>query len=263
MADDPFAGLIPLTAPAPGIGRPVIRKGVEPPKPDLPQGFAIGDTQPAHPIAGLPPQFTQPESWRTLSPKEIADRGLPAGGSYQISGKTGEIKPLGEPPKTALTAEDRDKYKRQLQGAIGLRNRLGEVQKNYDKYIKGAAGSEGSILGALGEYLPATARPGNGLFDDSANSLMGDIASAYGLTAQQQNTPTELKIRFGPLIPGSSDRDLQIEGKMQRIRDIADQQENAARQALGLPLRPGTKPLAKTAPQPAPTSGWGKAEVVK
>lgn len=113
-----------------------------------------------------------------------------------------------------LTSEAVGKLKAQQQGVLGLARRLKEVRQRYDKDLKGGG------IGALAEYLPGALRPANSMFDDAARSMMGDMAAAQGLTAQQQNTPQEIEMRFGPLIPTAGERDERIEAKIARIQDM-------------------------------------------
>lgn len=69
----------PIT-PQPGIGRPVIRRGAEPPKPDLPQGWRFNPTtQQAERVPGLPSAFTEPKP---------ESNNLPSG--YRMNATTGK-----------------------------------------------------------------------------------------------------------------------------------------------------------------------------
>jgi hypothetical protein len=146
-----------------------------------------------------------------------------------------------------LTAEAASKLKAQLAGAENLNKRIAEVEARFHRDFNGSG------PGAVVEYLPGQLRPANQEFNDAAGSLMGDLAAAYGLSAQQQNTPTELKIRFGPFIPSASDRDEVILAKIQRLKDIALAQAEQARQQLG------DKASAALSASPASPPGSGGA----
>lgn len=150
--------------------------------------------------------------------------------------------------KGTLTSEDRGKFQRQMQGALGLKKRISEIEQLYTDSFRGAGGdqvaSDGTRtqtspgLGSAAEYLPGRVpiigRPVNEVFKNAGGSLMGDLAAAYGLTAQQQNTPVELEIRFGPFIPKAGDPDEVIERKIRRLKEVAEEQERQATDALGV-----------------------------
>lgn len=101
-----------------------------------------------------------------------------------------------------------------------LEHQINNLETLYNRNFKGGG------LGAAVEYLPGQIRPENAEFDNAGRALMGAIAQAQGLTAQQQNTPTELEIRFGPYIPKPSDRDEVIQFKIQQLKDLLNAQRN-------------------------------------
>jgi hypothetical protein len=83
---DPFDGLIPVDNPAP-LNRPIIRKGVEPGKPDLPQGWRIDPkTGQAERVPGLPSGFTEPKADKANSGD------LPQG--WRFNEQTGKAEPV-------------------------------------------------------------------------------------------------------------------------------------------------------------------------
>lgn len=131
-----------------------------------------------------------------------------------------------------LTAEQKLKLESQATGLGNLRTRLGEIDTRYQNDFKGGG------IGALSEYLPGALRPENQQFNDAGRAVMGDLAAAYGLSAQQQNTPEELKMRFGPFIPQATDRDEVIESKIARLNDILTGQEQLVSKQLGRDLTP-------------------------
>lgn len=135
--------------------------------------------------------------------------------------------PKGQGGSPGITAEQRGKLKAQQGGAIGLLRRIEEVETRYRNDFAGGG------ISALAEYLPGQLRPENQQFNDASRSLIGDLAAAYGLTAQQQNTPTELEIRFGPFIPRAGDRDEVIQAKIARLKEVAASQLDQANRQLG------------------------------
>jgi hypothetical protein len=71
------------------VGRPVIRKGPEPVKPDLPQGYGMrGDT--AAPVPGLPSAVTTPESYRPITKEERQQYGVDPQKPFVVNQKTGK-----------------------------------------------------------------------------------------------------------------------------------------------------------------------------
>lgn len=128
-----------------------------------------------------------------------------------------------------LTKDQRNKLEDQLASVRGLNSRIGEISDLYHRNFKGVG------LGSLAEYAPGFMRPVNQTFDDAGRSVMGDVAAAFGLSAQQQNTPAEMEIRFGPFIPKASDPDSVIEAKIARLKEISAQQGNLAAGRLGVP----------------------------
>lgn len=128
-----------------------------------------------------------------------------------------------------ITNQQRGKLQSQLAGIEGLSNRVAEVDQRFKKDMSATGPA------ALLEYLPGYIRPQNQRFNDAGRALMGDLAAAFGLSAQQQNTPAELEIRFGPFIPKASDRDPVIKSKIDRLKGIVASQGRQARKGLGMP----------------------------
>jgi hypothetical protein len=126
-----------------------------------------------------------------------------------------------------ITAEARGKLQAQLSGAQNLQRSIDEIEQRFKRDFSGTG------LAGMKEYLPGQIRPKNQEFNDAGRSLIGNLAAAYGLTAQQQNTPTELEIRFGPFVPRASDRDEVIAAKIARLRAVAQQQAEQAAKQLG------------------------------
>jgi hypothetical protein len=218
---------------------------------NLPPGFVLdGDPQSAGPVYGPPPKPAAPPAPPT--PLQIkADHRADTLAGLAVDRFNYQKQQDANKPGAAgggLTAEATGKLKAQLDGAHSMMERVKEIEERYNRDFKGVG------IGSIAEYLPATIRPANGEFDDASNAVMGDIAAAYGLTAQQQNTPQELKIRFGPFIPSSSDPDGRIEAKIKRLKAIAKSKAEQAARQLGIPTE---------TPAAANSGGWGKARRVR
>lgn len=114
---------------------------------------------------------------------------------------------------------------------MGLNRTLGDLRNRYNKDFKGQPANR---LFGLTEMLPAKMRPANGVFDDTANSLLADLAKAKGLTSQQFNTPAEQKMFFSPMIPNSSDTDEQIANKLDQLQRLVNQGATTYMRKLGM-----------------------------
>lgn len=109
------------------------------------------------------------------------------------------------------------------------------------------AGDKGSILGFGGErnvrsYLPWD-KEGSTLVN-TANSLVGTIAAAQGMTGGEMNSMAEMRARFGPMLPEATDTDEEIQRKIAGLRRMADAQGIAIGAQLGTPA-----PATPSAPQ--------------
>jgi hypothetical protein len=140
----------PIVSPVQGIGRPVIRKGPDT-KPDFIPGSPgqIYDpaTGAAKDIPGFKPKPDASKStFRTLSPKETVDRGLPPG-VYQESSE-GKVEKIGDLPKID---PDLSKSIKGL-GIDELLTNIGRARKQID------TGFATGVLGSLAGYFPGTPR---------------------------------------------------------------------------------------------------------
>lgn len=128
---------------------------------------------------------------------------------------------------TGLTAQDRNKLMGQKSALPLVEQRINEIEKLYDENFSATG------VGGLKEYLPGSMRPVNQTLDDAANSLLGPLGQAFGITAQQSNTPLELQLRFGPYLPQHGIRDDANRARIQRLREVVANQKAAVAQQLG------------------------------
>lgn len=110
-----------------------------------------------------------------------------------------------------------------------LQGTVGDLRQQYNQNFKGGG------LGALAEYLPSILRPANGVFNNTAGQLRGQIAQAQGLTSKQFDTPAEQKAFFEAFMPSSSDRDPQTEKKLDSLDRMANSGRANYMAQLGLP----------------------------
>lgn len=201
-------------APALG-GRPIIRKGADPVKPDLPQGYGMqGDT--AAPVRGLPAEFTTPDKWERASPNDLKPLGL--SGPYLINRKTGDVK-LVEVPKT-----DPDKKVDPQTAALELRNVIDKAFRARELSRKGwlATGFGADLAKKIGG---TTAADVDGLLDTiSANTAFETLqkmreASPTGgaLGAISERELDLLRSTTASLKQGQSDEQFQ-----KSMQDVAE-----------------------------------------
>jgi len=119
-----------------------------------------------------------------------------------------------------------------LEQVQGLNRTIGDLRNQYNKNFKGKG------VGSLAEYLPAMARPANGVFDNTALSLLADLAKAKGLTSQQFNTPAEQKMFFEPLLPNRNDTDEEIASKINALQRMTNDGTSRYARQLGMRTRP-------------------------
>ena len=124
-----------------------------------------------------------------------------------------------------LTPEVRKELINSYTQADQLQRLLDDARNLY----KDGPGATKGVAG-IQDYLPLTA---NQRFDAAGNAMRGQIASAMGFTASQNNTEKESQRNVGPYIPQSSDRDATAQDKFARIQEIIDSSRQRAIQQLG------------------------------
>lgn len=102
---------------------------------------------------------------------------------------------------------------------------LSKLRKQYGESFKGRSPAE---------YLPTTARPANGVFNDTSGGLSAYVAAALGLSGQQFNTPAEQQLFIGSILPRASDTDEQIENKLSTLSDLLANADRASAAQLGI-----------------------------
>lgn len=165
MAGDPFAdaGFESVTAPTDptGVGRPIIRKGVEPGKPGLPEGYAVdtgGPPPKATKVTGLPDAYTTPDSYRPMTADEKTAYGLDPSKPFTINIKTNkpELIPTGKdatPPPQTPDPFQTDAILKQIQNVRELAKQpfaLGPASP-YLKHIPIIGNNASNMEGALSQ----------------------------------------------------------------------------------------------------------------
>lgn len=235
--NDPYAAIAtPLATPTPGrppmLGQPPRAPMVGPPPvatPQAPAQEALTNAQARAAAATAP--VAGPQAAATLQGTQLQNQAL------QLQQSRGGLTP--EQYSALVTRRD---------GLGEFERSLNEIEGLYRRDYRSRATT------ALG-FLPDSVSPTNQAFNQASNRLMSMIAQAQGLSAQQQNTPAELRIRFGPLVPTSTDTDESIENKLHSLRDML----NTQRQSIYSQL--GQHPPASAGPQGDgdASSMWGQA----
>lgn len=125
----------------------------------------------------------------------------------------------------ALTAKERADAIAGYQSA----DRLEQIASNIEAQYKSGVGSTYGVDSLL-DYLPTGK---NRRFDSTGNQARGIIKQALGFTGGEGNTATESQINYGPYIPQASDFDTDIQGKLQALRDLAQQARTRSIAVLG------------------------------
>lgn len=110
-------------------------------------------------------------------------------------------------------------------GAITMGSNLSSARNLYPE----GPGSTQGIRGLL-DYLPFTE---NQQFDSAANRMRGDAITAKGFTSGQTNTPREMEMTVGAMIPKSEDRDPLILDKLDALDALRRQAITQSIQTLG------------------------------
>jgi hypothetical protein len=112
---------------------------------------------------------------------------------------------------------------------------IDDLERQYRVFYQG---DRGGVLGMggqtnVGGYLPSLFRPENQTFNDKADSLVGTVAGIQGATGGEMNSLAEMRARFGPLLPNSTDNDATIEQKLGDLRAMVESQRRSLEAQLG------------------------------
>lgn len=116
--------------------------------------------------------------------------------------------------------------------AINAYNSAKQLQAFLDDAMAKFDAGPGKTSGISGlrDYLPYTA---NQQFDTAGGRMRGNVASAMGFTASQNNTEKESQRNVGSFIPESADRDAVVKDKFKSIQELIDNARERAIQQLG------------------------------
>lgn len=149
--------------------------------------------------------------------------------------------PADKASQSALTSAQRIDLETKRGTLKNLASGIAALRKQYEDHFKGRS---------VGEYLPAIARPENGVFNDTSGSLSAYVAAALGLSGQQFNTPAEQQLFIGSILPKAGDTDQQIENKLNRLEELMGNADRSSASLLG--VKPGQ---FSGNPSPPPAGG--------
>lgn len=198
---------------------------------------------PVLPRTAPPPTPETPEQLRS---RRLQDRAR----ELEIQGREREAERGG------LTPVQINELRTRYDGLNGFESAVDEIEGLYRENLEG---DRGSLLGFGGDRnlrarLPL-APTGYGAMDAAAGRLIGSIMQMYGTTGGEANSMAEIRARFGPFLPNSTDSDAQIESKLRGLRGELERWRatiGTQLQAAGIAM---PEPQAQQAPQPAPEDG--------
>lgn len=125
----------------------------------------------------------------------------------------------------SITAQQRIDLEAKRGTLANLASGISSLKEQYNANFKGRSAAE---------YLPAIARPENGVFNDKSGSLSAYVAAALGLSGQQFNTPAEQQLFIGSILPKAGDTDQQIEAKLGTLEELLRNADNTSASQLGV-----------------------------
>lgn len=113
--------------------------------------------------------------------------------------------------------------------ALGAFERtIGELENLYQTNLQG---DRGGVLGFGGSRNVRARLPlaptGYDTLDQTSGRLIDQIMQTFDITGGEANSLAELRARFGPYMPSSSDNDQTIESKLSGLRAILDERRAA------------------------------------
>ena len=123
------------------------------------------------------------------------------------------------------TAASRSAAFKGYEDTVLLDKAIQEIEAAYKK----GPGATSGVWGARDFF----GGENNRIFDSAGNSTRALVKGVLQFTGQENNTPRESEMNFGPYIPQSSDWDGDIEAKIERLKRLRDSGFDRAERALG------------------------------
>lgn len=153
------------------------------------------------------------------APPEPKAMQAPAIPGYVFNPNTGQYVASNVTPpaptggNSGVTAKVRADAIQAYSDAGALERAANEIEALY----KTGPGATKGVQG-LADYLPTDT---NKVFDDAGQRARGYVKRALGFTGGEGNTVAESSSLYDPYLPSASDRDAQIEQKVQQLRQLA------------------------------------------
>lgn len=192
--------------------------------------------------ATIPAQINTANAQATTAARTSQTAGLPEGFMWGPDGRTAV--PIPGYSRQGLSPEIRSQAIQTYQDAAALERAADELVRLYEAGPGATSGLQG-----LQDYLPTDA---NKVFNDAGQQARGYVKRALGFTGGEGNTATEASALYDPYLPTSWDRDPQIERKIEKLRELANDARTKAVTTLGgVPDQSGniTPPNALTMPR--------------
>lgn len=199
----------------------------------------------ANPFADLVPGAPPPSPPQPLIPRQPPPQPPPSGYRFTPEGNLEPIPGGSEDPSRPvrpqrLTEQQRLGLTSRYRSLEGLEDAIGELEMLYRENLEG---SRGGIFGIGGERNPRARLPlaptGYETFDNAAGRIIDQIIQTFDITGGEANSLAELRARFGPYMPTSTDNDQTIQSKLDALRGILQRQRadlGSQLEAQGLPV---------------------------
>jgi hypothetical protein len=168
-------------------------------------------------------QITSAAADATTKTRQSQTAGLPEGFMWGPDGQTAV--PIPGYTRQGLSPEVRSNAIQAYTDAAALERAAAEIER---RYLEGPATTSG--LASVQDYLPTDA---NKVFNDAGQQARGYVKRALGFTGGEGNTVAESSALYDPYLPTAGDRDAQIEAKIAKLRQLANDSRQKAITTLG------------------------------
>lgn len=173
--------------------------------------------------ATVPAQITAANADATAKTRTAQTAGLPEGFMWGPDGSTAV--PIPGYTRQGLSPEVR-------QAAIQAYTDAGALERAADEIERLYRSGPGATQGVWGiqDYFPTDT---NKVFNDAGQQARGYVKRALGFTGGEGNTVAESSALYDPYLPTAGDRDVQIEAKIRKLRELANDSRAKSTTTLG------------------------------
>lgn len=173
--------------------------------------------------ATIAAQIAAAEAEATIKQRQAQTAGLPEGQQWNPDGSG--IATIPGYTRQGLSPEVRQNAIQAYTDADALDRAADEIEQRFRE----GPGATSGIRG-LQDYLPTDA---NKVFNDAGQQARGYVKRALGFTGGEGNTVAESSALYDPYLPTAGDRDAQIEAKIRKLRELANDSRTKAVTTLG------------------------------